>query len=153
MDWRFYCHLVTIHIDLKNAKCKKKSLITVLRITYIYINVFYIFIKNLSVLGYVSRTKQPVIRISIYMLVMDWHILLCNYSLATKNSHFRSGWHTMNISYIYVYKCLSICKHKIIFTIPSLHAIHHKLLHIIYNSLVVGVHIDHWACANIEINV
>ena len=49
----------------------KKCLITVLRITYIYINVSYIIIRNLSVLGYVSRTRQPVIRISIYMLIMD----------------------------------------------------------------------------------
>ena len=71
MDWCCYCHLVMIHIDLKNAKCYKKCFITVLRITYIYINVSYIIIRNLSVLGYVSRTRQPVILISIYMLMMD----------------------------------------------------------------------------------
>ena len=71
MDWCCYCHLVIIHIDLKMPNAKTKSCITVLRITYIYINVFYIIIRNLSVLGDVSRTKQPVIRISIYMLMMD----------------------------------------------------------------------------------
>ena len=71
MDWCCYCHLVIIHIDLKNAKCKKKSLITALRITYVYIKVPYITIRKFSVLGYVSRTKQPVIRISIFMLMMD----------------------------------------------------------------------------------
>ena len=71
MDWCCYCHLVIIHIDLKNENATKKCFITVLRITYIYINVSYIIIRNLSVLGYVSRTRQPVIRISIYMLMMD----------------------------------------------------------------------------------
>ena len=35
----------------------KKCFITVLRITYISINVFYIIIRNLSVLGYVSGNK------------------------------------------------------------------------------------------------
>ena len=50
---------------------KKKSFITALRITYVYIKVPYNIIRNFSVLGYVSRTKQPVIRISIFMLMMD----------------------------------------------------------------------------------
>ena len=67
----------------KKCQMQKKSLITALRITYVYINVPYITIRKFSVLGYVSRTKQPVIRISIFMLMIDWHILLCNYSLAT----------------------------------------------------------------------
>ena len=56
---------------LKKCQMKKKSFITALRITYVYIKVPHNIIRNFSVLGYVSRTKQPVIRISIFMLIMD----------------------------------------------------------------------------------
>ena len=71
MDWCCYCHLVIIHIDLKNAKCYKK-LFHYCTENYLYMHkCSYIIIRNLSVLGYVSRTRQPVIRISIFMLMMD----------------------------------------------------------------------------------
>ena len=56
---------------LKKCQMKKKSFTTALRITYVYIKVPHNIIRNFSVLGYVSRTKQPVIRISIFMLMMD----------------------------------------------------------------------------------